>query len=125
MSYDISVIHQKGILEVNIMKMIYETRACGLSVAKHFHFRFDVPCDYEEATVRYAVCRFFTKTHVLQKKCTYESWQKRLLSGKKRRKKMHFSFVVPASAMELPGMQAQITGTIDAIGVTIHYLEVS
>ncbi len=107
------------------MKLIYEARACGLSVSKNFNFHFDVPCDYEEATVRYAVCRFFAKTRILQKKCTYESWQKRLLSGKKGRKKLHFSFVVPASAMELPGVQAQITGTIDAIGVTIHFVKVS
>jgi len=107
------------------MKMTYAAKSCEFSVAKNFKFRVEVPCDYEESTIRYAVCRFFSKAYILQKKFTYESWQKRLLPGKEARKASHFSFVIPASAMELPGKWVQINGTINAIGVTIRYLRVS
>lgn len=108
-----------------MMKMTYATRSCELAIADDCRFRFDVPCSYEDCTIRYAVCRFFSKAGVLQRDCTYKSWQKRLRSGKKSRKALRFSYIVPAAVLELPGAWAQISGTIDAVGVTVRYLKLS
>lgn len=106
------------------MNMNYRTRTCELTFDTNFTFSFGsiIRCDYPEDTIKYAIQRFFIKNEQMRRDCTYESWQIRLASGKKRRPR-YYKYLIPAKRLELPGSWARVILSIDASGVTVKKLD--
>lgn len=104
-------------------KMNYGSLKCTISVAENYTLHSQHPCEYGRDTVAYAVERFFVYCKRFCKACTQESWQFRIAKGKTQ-KSRRFQYLVPAALMELPGNWVQISGTINAIGVTVEKVEI-
>ncbi len=107
------------------MKMQFGQVSCSVTAAEKMHFSSDVPCELEMDTIRYAACRFLTKSRKLQQKYVRESYQHRIASKRKDKKPRYETCMVPAAAMELPGSWAVMRVKITAEGVTIQSLKLS
>ena len=102
-------------------KINYGSFVCEVSVDPDYMLLKHGLCDYERDTIAYAVESFFRKSKRFCRECTLESWQIRTAKSKERVHK--FSYVIPASLMELPGNWVRLTGNITATGVQIWKIE--
>lgn len=107
------------------MQLNYKGRTCELSFSKDFCFRSETPCDYSGDTIRYAIRRYIQNSEDLCKNCTYDSWQKRLASGKQAKKPDQFHLIIPAETMEMPGVWAELVGRIDGNGLEIQSMSIT
>ena len=80
---------------------------CTLRAAKDFQFETQVHCNYEEETVRYAVCRYIRHCPKIRDRFIREAVKLGLSTGKikHRRHQIH----VNVRNMELPGREAILT----------------
>ena len=78
----------------------------------------------EPDTIRYAVCRFFSRTPALCRAYAWESYQLRLARGKGRRPRRH-RCTIPAPLMELPAGWVQVRFQVDPTGVTIRQISLT
>lgn len=103
-------------------KMIYGNVICEVAVVNNYSFTTEVACEYNKDTIGYAVERFFARCSSFCKTCTYESWQLRIAKGKAR-KNHKFTYLIPATLMELPGGWVRVSGEIDTVGVKVMKVE--
>lgn len=108
-----------------MMKMTYGTGwsavSCQINADINLRVENRLAGFLDADTVRYAVCRFFTKTPSLCRTYAWESYQLRLARGKGRRPHRHCC-AIPAPLMELPAGWVQVRFQVDPVGVSIRQI---
>lgn len=104
------------------MKMVYKNGnaalSCDLTPAVNFYLKTKNPTRYKNDVLSYATCQFLRKSEAACRKCTWESYQLRLASGKGRNPRMHW-MAVPARDLGLAGEWIRVEMLVSATGVTV------